>query len=54
VKVKVEFVVDIDADTWSNEFGIDGVMAIRADVKAYTERLAHDALNHQGLLTEGY
>lgn len=40
MKVKVEFTIDIDADAWAEEYGIDR-SAVREDVK---DKLATDAV----------
>lgn len=51
MKVRVSFVLDVDAETWSQEYGISAA-EVREDVKRYVENGAHDHLTDLGLLTE--
>ena len=50
MKVKIEFTVDIDADTWAREYSLDK-SEVREDVKAYVENGARDHLSDMGLLS---
>jgi hypothetical protein len=49
VKVRVTFTVDVDAESWENQFGVSGA-ALREDVKYYTHRLAVESLDAQDLI----
>ncbi|WIF20520.1 DNA binding protein [Rhodococcus phage Jflix2] len=35
MKVKVEVTVDIDPESWTMNYGVEGTAAIREDVKQY-------------------
>jgi hypothetical protein len=52
MKVKVSFTIDINAEAWANEFGLDK-SEVRKDVQDYLARIAHDyAMYNLGLTTQ--
>ena len=52
MKVKVSFTIDIDAEAWANEFGIDK-SEVRSDVQQYLTRTAHDFVMYNLELSAG-
>lgn len=46
MKVKVSYTVDIDADAWASEFGIDK-SEVRADVQKYLARIGEQYVMYQ-------
>ncbi len=51
MRVKVEFVVDIDARAWNRDYGV-AAQDIRADVRRYIENGVRAQLADLGLLVE--
>lgn len=52
MKVKVSYTIDINAEAWANEFGLDG-KEVRADVQQYLARMGQEYVMYQlGLTTE--
>jgi hypothetical protein len=49
MKVKIEFTIDIDQDTWQQEYGI-AREDVREDVKTYVINGSMDHLREMGLL----
>jgi hypothetical protein len=49
MKVRVSFTVDINADAWATEYGIEP-SGVRDDVKQYVEFMAEGHLERLGLL----
>lgn len=52
MKVKVSYTIDIDADGWADEFGLDKSQ-VRADVQQYLARLGHEFVMYQLELSAG-
>jgi hypothetical protein len=52
MKVKVSYTIDIDADAWANEFGLDK-SEVRADVQQYLARAGHDHVMYNLELSAG-
>jgi hypothetical protein len=52
MKVKVSYTIDIDADAWANEFGLDK-SEVRADVQQYLARIGHDYVMYNLELSAG-
>ena len=44
IKVRVNFTVEIDAETWATEYGIE-LQDVRSDVKTYIENGVNSHLN---------
>ena len=52
MKVKITLTVDIDAASWTLNYGVEGAAAIRADVIAYVENAVVEQFRDMGVLTE--
>lgn len=49
MRVKIEFTVDIEPESWTMNFGIEGPAAIRKDVKEYAEQTVYGQLANSGI-----
>ena len=52
IKVRVSFVVEIDADGWCEEYGIER-REVRNDVKMYIENGVRSYFDFAGLIVQG-
>ena len=52
MKVKVSYTIDIDAEAWANEFGLDK-SEVRADVQRYMAQIGHDYVMYNLELSAG-
>lgn len=52
MKVKIQFTLDIDAESWALEYGVEPD-EIPEDVRSLAVRMVEDHLASLGLLTEG-
>lgn len=50
MKVKIAFTVDIDPDTWTMNYGIEGASEIREDVKEFAKNAVIDQFGAIGVL----
>lgn len=44
MRVNITVTVDIDPESWTTNYGVEGAAAIRADVKEYVAGLVHTTL----------
>jgi len=49
MKVKIEFTVEIDPESWTMNYGVEGAAAIREDVKEYCYHTIQDQLAMVGV-----
>ena len=52
MRVRVSFTVDIDPESWTLNYGVEGAEAIRADVRVYAEEAARNQFAAVGVLRE--
>lgn len=51
VKVRIEMTVEVDAESWTMNYGVEGTAAIREDVKEYCRHTILNQLSEVGVLT---
>lgn len=49
MKVRVSFTVDIDPDSWTLNYGIEGAKAIREDAKNFAELTVRSQFEASGI-----
>ncbi|QNJ57053.1 hypothetical protein L3Y21_gp009 [Gordonia phage Rabbitrun] len=52
MKVRVEVTLDIDTESWSANYGIEGGAEIRKDVKAHAAHTLTETFRDMGLLAD--